>query len=80
MSPVQFGFAGKPYPFLQKVVDAADLDKSDATPVGVAVVPNPTVPVSYAAASLSRAFPNYQVVTNNEFLQAQQAGRLVYTA
>lgn len=62
---IQFGYAGKWCPILPDVQQAAWLVKSDLTPVGVETQPG----TSY-----------FRVVTQNEFQQAAQTGRLVWVA
>ena len=66
MRTVTFGYAGKWDPNYTAVQQAANLVKSTPTPVGVAMY-HPTIPI-------------YQVVTHNEYNQATQEGRLVWTA
>ena len=67
MHPVTFGYAGKWDPSINAVQLAANLVKSDPTPVGVEVAQGTPVPL-------------YRVVSQNEYAQAAQAGRLTYTA
>lgn len=69
MRTVTFGYAGKWSPSYSAVEQAAYLVKSDQTSVGVeAVRGNPG------------ALPLYRVATNQEYQQAAQDGRIVWTA
>jgi hypothetical protein len=68
MRTVTFGYAGKWSNNYGAVQQAANLVKSDATPVGVeGFQGNPVLP------------PIYRVVTNQEYLQPQ-AGHIIWTA
>lgn len=69
MNPVHFGYAGKWSPTLNPVQQAAYWVKSDPTPVGVEM-----------ALPVQGAQPIYRVVTQQEYQQAAQGGRLIWTA
>jgi|GEM_PF-7000035 len=69
MTSVHFGYAGKWSPSFQPVQQAAYWVKSDPTPVGVEMAP------PFMAPQVT-----YRVVTNQEYNQAAQGGRLVWTA
>jgi hypothetical protein len=69
MRTVTFGYAGKWTPDYGSVQQAAHLVKSDPTPVGVE-----------AFGGTPWAPPVYRVATNNDYYQAAQGRRIVWTA
>lgn len=69
MRQLSFGYAGQWSPSFPAVRQAAQLVKSGPTPVGVEGLIQPGVPL-----------PLYRVSTNQEYYQAAQNGRLVFTA
>lgn len=68
MRQLSFGYAGKWSTSLPAVQQAAQLVKNNPTPVGVETFAQPGMP------------PVYRVATNQEYYQAAQGGRLVFTA
>jgi hypothetical protein len=67
MRELRFGYAGKWSPNFPAVQQAAQLVKSDPTPVGV-------------EAFYQSGMPLFRVATNQEYYQAAQGGRLIFTA
>ncbi len=68
MRTVTFGYAGRWSPSLPAVQQAAQLVKSSPVPVGVEQVAQPN------------GIALYRVASNQEYYQAAQGGRLIFTA